>query len=158
MENVRLQTIELSNLLFFFIFFNEKKFSRLIILKEINLKFSWNRSPHLWRNTNIPAAARVWAMSAMVICCYRAKIEIFLKTLEKLPSTSQVLGWIFWQFKTSTGFLHKPNEVRRVKKAYWSKIVEIFNLKRDLFLVIFPESIEKLRFSSMPAYKFVGCI
>ena len=28
----------------------------------------------------------------MVICWHRAKIEIFLKTLEKLPGTSQVLG------------------------------------------------------------------
>ena len=28
----------------------------------------------------------------LVICCYRAKIEIFLETLEKLPSTSQALG------------------------------------------------------------------
>ena len=30
--------------------------------------------------------------SVMVICWHRAKIEIFLKTLEKLPGTSQVLG------------------------------------------------------------------
>ena len=37
----------------------------------------------------------------MVICWHRAKIEIFLETLEKLPSASQVFGWIFWQFKTS---------------------------------------------------------
>ena len=28
----------------------------------------------------------------MVICWHRAKIEIFLETLEKLPSPSQVLG------------------------------------------------------------------
>ena len=35
----------------------------------------------------------------------------------------------------------------RVEKAYWSKIVKIFNQKRDLYLVIFPESLEKLRFA-----------
>ena len=30
--------------------------------------------------------------STMVICWHRAKIEIFLETLEKLPSASQVFG------------------------------------------------------------------
>ena len=52
----------------------------------------------------------------MVICWHRAKIEIFLETLEKLLCTSQVLSHNFWQFKTSTGFFTSRTEWGACKK------------------------------------------